>query len=776
MTSTTMQPHSHGLSMAGNSAEGLRAEIRAVLSDVTASATTGPTGPGPTDPRPFYRALGARGLLAPSWPAAFGGRSLPPDLAAVVVEELVTAGVPDTPYTLSVQICGGFLLGAGSPAQRASVLPLLAAGRRLCAVLYSEQDAGSDLAGLRTTAQPAADGGWRLSGRKLWSVSTPMADLALVAARTSQDSSHYQGLTLFLLPLDAPGITIRELPSLADEAFAEVLLDDVPVGPGDVIGPVGGAWPLITEALALERTGADHVAKARTWLTLAMKAAETSGAPEWRLSAGRLVTRTAAARALSQQFLAEMGRSPEAAGDGQSFAVRAAATKLWCSEIACEVSDWMRDVLGDAVLWPSGDPGAVAGGRLEAARREAPGLIISAGTSEMMREVVAVAGLAAAQDGDDQQEPGDIFTGGAASGGLLGTGAPALEPLLADLTAAVRVAVRSDRPGDHAGDPGDRADDRAWSRLAGLGVFGLDLPVAAGGLALGPRAELAVCRELGAQGYDDAALDTLTAAAVLASAAAAGDEHSSTLAQLLDGRRRAALLLPGRPDRPGADPGEDGLLLLAPALEVEHLDDAWIRLDPAAAGLQRQQRTTAAGPVLTLALPPALPGARPGSQLIGGVRGRALLARDLLRRAAWLIGAADASLAGTLRYARTRRQFGTSLLSNQALAHRLADLAVHGTALRALLDNWAGFLEESDPDDSGEAGGPEALPAAAGLLAEAGRYARDASEAGIHLRGAAGMLRGSSAEKAFHAVTFGIARGPAPALLDRLAAVSGPSW
>jgi alkylation response protein AidB-like acyl-CoA dehydrogenase len=736
----------------------LRQEVRTLLRAPAARAAwaaLAEAGPwGENDPRPLYRLLGTHRLLAPSWPRAFGGRDLPMADAAVVVDEMIAAGVPDTLHTLSVQICGNFLLGAGTPAHRAALLPALAAGSKYCTVLYTEPAAGSDLAALETEARQDTHGTWRISGHKLFSVRTRLADIGLVAARTSREQARYRGLTLFLVPLTAPGVTIGRLGSLADEAFADVHLDDVPVDAASVVGEVGEAWPLITEALALERTGTDHAAKAAAWLSAAVTSLSSTGdTGAWREQAGRLRTRTAAAQAMSRRCVGDLGR-------GSLSPVLAAATKLWCSETAREVAEWAGEALGEAALWSAGQPGAVAGGRLEAAYREAPGLVISAGTSEMMRELVAGAGLTAAL-----HEPDD--------------------GLLADLRAAVRAAVEWDSgqspPGtsaaareNHAAGIGGRETGAAgtadtgtgaaaaagtggdcWRELAGLGLFRLGVDAAAGGLGLGAVALTAACEELGRCGYDGGVLDTLTVAAALAGA---GPEHpcSARLPGLLDGSARGAVLLPGRPSRPLADPGPEGLLLAGQAGRPGGIPTGWSLLAADAPGVVRQVRRTMAGEVSTIQLD-----AGPGGHALGDGAG-ALLAGDLLRRAAWLTGAILACLTATEQRARSRRQFGHLVADNQAVAHRLADLAVGAEALRTLL-----YSEAARDDAAG-------LAAAAGLLAESGRLARRAAAVGVHLHGAAGMLAGSPVERAFRKIPLVIAGGLPPSLLDQLA-TGGPA-
>lgn len=459
-------------------AEIVAKEVRAILDAPSARAAVA-RARRDLDPRPLYRLLGERRLLAVAWPAAYGGRGQPARCAAAVVEELVAGGVPEVLHTLSVQICGNFLLTAGSAEQRAAVLPGLAAGRRTATVLYSEPEVGSDLSALETTATPTGTGGWRITGHKVYSVGTALADLGLVAARTSVEPTPYRGITLFLVPLDLPGITIGGLNSLADEDFADVRLDEVEVAASAVVGPVGGAWPLITEALALERTGVDYVAKAGLWLRTWRSTAGAEPPPE---RYGQLRTHTAAGRALAMRCVDQLDT-------GRVDPIGAAATKLWCSETARSVAWWCAETAG---------PGRSA--VLDAAYREAPGLTLSAGTSEMMLELVASALPLPAAD----------------------------EPLAAELRAAVRaVAAAYDER-----DP----DDACWPDLARAGLFGLTVPAAHGGLDLGLRAAVICCAELGRGLHDGGLLSTLTAIDALVSA---GREPP-----VLDGRWRPDATVP----------------------------------------------------------------------------------------------------------------------------------------------------------------------------------------------------------------------------------------
>lgn len=718
----------------GSADDLLRREVRAALSGPGAAAAwralrEQPGWNGENDPRPLYRLLGRRRLLAPNWPVAFGGRGLPASSAAIVVEEMIAAGVPEVLHTLSVQICGNFLVSVGTAEQRAATLPTLASGAAYCTVMYTEPDAGSDLARLRTTAEPDGNNGWLITGRKLYSVRTGLADLGLVAARTGDGGSQYQGITLFLVPLTAPGITVQAMPSMTDEAFADVRLDNVRVTADRVIGPVGGGWALITAALALERTGVDYVAKAEAWLR-AWCRLTTDPEPAHRIELGRLWTKVQAGRAISRRCVAELD-------GGQVDPVRAAIAKLWTSQTAREVAWWTGQASHNAGLTLADDGDAA---RLEAAYREAPGLTISAGTSEMMCELIAAGGLPGSHDTDP-----------------LDTGRrPAVDGMIADLRHAIRWATSSTR--DRPGTAGPSDD---WPLLASLGVFGLRVPEVVGGYGLGMHAVVAMAAELGAAGYDGGLLDTLTAADALA----ASPEPTSArrhLGQILAGQCAAAMIYPDRPLRPLADPGPDGLLL------ITRPDGCYLLAapGPAADGLVTRRLTPAGEHRAFCTAAVGESALRSGVLLCDGHDAETVVTADLLRRAAWLLGAGWAALTATVRRVSTRHQFGKALIDNQSVSFRLATLSAHGRAIGAMISDLA------SASDAGVTGPSQA--SAGGAVAEAGRFASDAVREGVQLHGAFGMVTDSPVEALYRRTRLMITQCPPPWTLDRMAANAIP--
>ncbi|MEW2294722.1 acyl-CoA dehydrogenase family protein [Streptomyces sp. NPDC006743] len=335
------------------------------------------------DPRALYRYLGDAGILAPSWPVEYGGRGADFTATVALLEKLVAHRIPQNLYCISVQNVGSLILAAGSEQQRRTLLPALASTELTSCILFTEPGNGSDLAGITTTA--VRDGaGWVLNGRKTYNLKSAYADIALIAVRTDPQSSQYEGLTLFLVPLDAPGVVIRPIPSLANEQFHDIWFTDVRVDESALFGQVGEGWSLITQMFAAERTGLDYYARGRHWLDLVAQRVDRDGAERSeavRTGLARHEARITASRLLSCQVMQNLQ-------DGRPDIAESSFAKWHCSESAQRIAWWALDTLGQDLLEPGSDPGDRT---LEAAFREAPGMTISGGASEVMLDILSSA-------------------------------------------------------------------------------------------------------------------------------------------------------------------------------------------------------------------------------------------------------------------------------------------------------------------------------------------------------------------------------------------------
>ena len=214
-----------------------RAELRSWLAD---------------HPEPTGRLLAERGLVAPHWPTPWG-LGADPALQLVVDEELRRAGVRRPENTIGIGWAGPTLLHAGTDEQKARYLvPLLAAEEIWCQ-LFSEPGAGSDLASLTTRAELDGDE-WVVQGQKVWTSYAHLAQFGILLARTEPDAPMHQGISYFICPMDAPGITIRPLVDMTGaHTFNEVFLDEVRLPRENLVGERGQGWSLGKVTLANER-------------------------------------------------------------------------------------------------------------------------------------------------------------------------------------------------------------------------------------------------------------------------------------------------------------------------------------------------------------------------------------------------------------------------------------------------------------------------------------------------------------------------------------------
>lgn len=204
--------------------------------------------------RSFQRALYEGGWVALTYPTEFGGQGLGPAEEAILSEELALAGAPSL---VPLGHLGRPLLSHGTDAQRARYLPPLLAVEEIWCQGFSEPEAGSDLASLRTTAVRDSDG-WVLSGQKVWTSYGVFADFCLVLARTGTPQSRHRGISAFIVPLDAPGVSVRPLVlANGEEEFAEVFMDHVRVHADNILGNEGDGWAVAMHTITAERGSVD---------------------------------------------------------------------------------------------------------------------------------------------------------------------------------------------------------------------------------------------------------------------------------------------------------------------------------------------------------------------------------------------------------------------------------------------------------------------------------------------------------------------------------------
>ena len=256
----------------GAKATQLRGELRELVRSHVPEGFLGAFTDDPADlevAQRFCRLLAERGLLCLSWPKEFGGGGASVWEQTVVREEMWAHHEPRGAQYMGVNWVGPTLMRYGTPDQRRKHLPLIARGEVIWCQGFSEPEAGSDLASLRTAARRDGDG-WRISGQKIWTSYATMAQWCFLLARTSKGEKKQHGLTIFLVPMDDPAIRVRPIRAmLGPHHLNEVFFDGLKVTEADVLGQVDGGWSIVADVLSFERVGIARYARCERLLSAA---------------------------------------------------------------------------------------------------------------------------------------------------------------------------------------------------------------------------------------------------------------------------------------------------------------------------------------------------------------------------------------------------------------------------------------------------------------------------------------------------------------------------
>ena len=201
---------------------------------------------------PWYARLSAQGWLCPGWPRAHGGMGLSPGKLLILMEEMERHGCARLPDS-GITMVGPLLIAHGTEAQRAYHLPKILSGEIIWCQGYSEPNAGSDLAALRTSAVRDGDE-WVINGQKIWTTLGTDANWIFVLARTDPAVANQKGISFFLVPMDRPGLTVRPIVNIdRHDEFAEVFFDDVRIPADAIVGAVNAGWTMAKNLLGFER-------------------------------------------------------------------------------------------------------------------------------------------------------------------------------------------------------------------------------------------------------------------------------------------------------------------------------------------------------------------------------------------------------------------------------------------------------------------------------------------------------------------------------------------
>ncbi|MER6445894.1 acyl-CoA dehydrogenase family protein [Streptomyces venezuelae] len=362
----------------------LRAELRAYFKDLLPDGL-------PDDPahqRELLRRIGADGLLGLGWPVAYGGQGRGADEQFVFFDEAYRAGAPVSMVTLNT--VGPTLMKYGTEEQKDFFLPRILTGDIVFAIGYSEPEAGTDLAALRTRAvREGSD--WLIDGQKIFTSNAQNADWIWLACRTDPEAPKHKGISIILVPTDAPGFSWTPIDTVGGLTTTATYYDSVRVPTGHLVGPEHGGWGLITNQLNHERVALAAIGmQAEDFYTYALDHARTpdpvtgdrpADLPWVQSRLAEAHARLAAVRLLNWRLVQDVGSGSLAPGD-------ASGVKFLGTESAVEVYRMCQEVVGDEALIRG--PGAFACGELERMNRAAQINTFGGGVSEVQREIVAM--------------------------------------------------------------------------------------------------------------------------------------------------------------------------------------------------------------------------------------------------------------------------------------------------------------------------------------------------------------------------------------------------
>ena len=350
--------------------------------------------------REIVRQLGADGWLTLGWPAEHGGqdRSLLDQL--IFTDEASAAGVP-VPF-LTLNTIGPTIIRFGTPEQREFFLPRIARGELHFSIGYSEPEAGTDLASLRTRAVrdgTGPDAGFVINGQKMWTSLIQHADYVWLACRTDpgtdpalapedRTGSPHRGLSILIVPTDAPGFSWTPVRTVSGVGTSATYYSDVRVPASALIGEENRGWGLITNQLNHERVALTSAAPIFTALREVTGWARRTGAieREWvRVHLARVHAKA--------EFLKLMGWRIAASDTSTPSPADASATKVFGTEFATEAYRLLMEVLGPSAVVRAGSPGELLRGRIERMHRAALILTFGGGTNEVQRDIIAAAAL-----------------------------------------------------------------------------------------------------------------------------------------------------------------------------------------------------------------------------------------------------------------------------------------------------------------------------------------------------------------------------------------------
>ena len=335
--------------------------------------------------------LDRRGWLRKSWPVEWGGEGASPWYGYILAHELRYAGIPFSRG--SANMVAPAIMRFGTEEQRREYVPRIWSGEITCALGYSEPDAGTDLAALKTRAVRDGDE-YVINGQKIWTSGAHTSTHVWLATRTDPEAPKHRGISVFIVPLDTPGITIRPIWTMSGVRTNEVFYEDVRVPASTLIGEENRGWYIVANALDHERVTVgvdDYIDLIHLWDALLEHLRQEH--PE-KLSDPKVAMRLAELKMELRAHRALLLTNASIVAQGETPTMEASMVKVWGSELRHRLADAAVDILGRFGLLSKAS-GAIApiAGEAERTYRWAPTVRFAGGTNEVQRNIIAQRGL-----------------------------------------------------------------------------------------------------------------------------------------------------------------------------------------------------------------------------------------------------------------------------------------------------------------------------------------------------------------------------------------------
>jgi alkylation response protein AidB-like acyl-CoA dehydrogenase len=340
--------------------------------------------------RLWQRRLHDAGLAAISWPVRFGGRGAGPVQQLIFNAEMAAAHAPEPINRSAINQLGPTIIQWGTDEQRARYLPKILSGEEVWCQGFSEPEAGSDLAALKTRAEIDGDE-LVITGQKIWTSKAQYADWIYILARTDPAADKHAGISYILVPLATPGIEVRPIRQITGQAeFNEVFFDSARVPLANVLGPLHGGWKVAKSTLGYERVGQSRTHRIERRLAILVKMAQEENALTDNGFADSYVADRIVGFAARVEALRQIAAQATAAGiRGHSPGPEASVAKLLTSEVDQAMANFGLDLAGPRGTLERGSMGAAKDGNVAESYLLMRAATFGAGTSEIQRNVIA---------------------------------------------------------------------------------------------------------------------------------------------------------------------------------------------------------------------------------------------------------------------------------------------------------------------------------------------------------------------------------------------------